>query len=256
MMKKGRLKLEQRNRRINQLLRFIFTFRYATRKQLDMLVKFDTNLVSSQWSIKRVLKEGLIANYYEPSFNKKIYYLTEKGKKFIRLDEAYIKDYHFEKRYAGINTFEHHNMLVDTYFFLKSHIDIERWICEWVLRIGRDRRDKVPDGLVVFPGGLRIALEVETSYKSLDAWKTVVELYRYDVEDTSTYHGVLVVAPSRADYEGIKDKLCNIDPELCDKKFILADLSMLELGTCFYHGKQIHLEEAVKLLKEEVQNHG
>lgn len=256
MNKKGRLKLEERNRRINRLLRFVFTFRYATRKQLDMFIKFDTNLVSSQWSIERALKAGLIDDYYEPSFGKKIYYLTKKGREFIRFDEAHIKHYHFEKRYAGTNTFEHHNMLVETYFLLKSHLDIEKWMCEWVLRIGKDRRDKIPDGLIVLPGGLRIALEVETSYKSLDAWRTVVELYRYDVEDTSTYHGVLVVAPTRLDYEAIKDKLSNIDPELCDNKFILADLSMLELGRCFCHGQVMHLEEAAKLLRKEVQIHG
>ena len=255
-MKKGGTTKQEQRKRVKQLLGFIFKFRYATRKQLEVFIQLIMNLSYFRRLIDYVSRHNFVKTYYDSSFKTRIYYLTNKGKEFIRLDEAYIEDYHFEKRYAGMNTFEHHNMLVETYFLLKSHIDIEKWTCEWALRIGRDRRDKIPDGLIVFPGHLRIALEVETSYKSLDAWKTVVELYRYDVEDTSTYHGVLVIASARPDYEGIKDKLCNIDSELCDKKFILADLGMLELGMCFYHGKLLHLEEALKLLKGGVQTHG
>ena len=247
-MKKGRLILEERDRRIRQLLRFIYTFRYVTRKQLDMFIRLNTNLVSSQWSIEHTVKQGFINAYYEPSFNAKIYYLTKKGKEFIRLNEAHIEHYHFEKRHAGINTFDHHNMLVDAYFFLKSHLDIKSWICEWSLRIGKDRKDKIPDGLVILPSGLRIALEAETSYKTLEAWKTVVELYSYDIEDAAIYQGVLIIAATRIDYDGIKTKLFSLDPDFCSKRFILSDLGMLELGMCFYQDKSIHLEEAFKLL--------
>lgn len=206
--------------------------------------------------IAYVLRYNFVKAYYDPSFKTKIYFLTKKGIEFIRLDEAYIEDYHFEKRYAGMNTFEHHNMIIEVYFLLINHLNIKTWKCEWVLRIGKDKGEKIPDGLIVLQGDIKIALEVETSYKSLDAWKTVVELYRYDVEDTSTYHGVLVVAPTRPDYEGIKDKLYNLDPELCSEKFILADLGMLELGMCFYQGKMTHIEEAIKLLKEGIEIHG
>ncbi len=255
-MKAGRLTEEEKARRIRQLLGFIFKFRFATRKQLDKFIQITAGLSFPRRIIEASIKQGYIDYYFKASHRCNIYYLTKRGKEFIRLDEAYIDDYRFEKNYVGINTFDHHNMLVEAYFLLVSHLNIKTWKCEWVLRVDKGKGDKIPDGLIVLQDDTKIALEVETSYKSLDAWKTVVELYRYDVEDTSTYHGVLVVAHSRPDYEGIKDKLYNIDPELCDNKFILADLSMLELGTCFYHGKQMHLEEAVNLLEEGAQIHG
>ena len=249
-MKKGRTTKQEQRKRIKQTAGFIFNFRYATRRQLETFMQLIMNLSYFRRLIDYTVRYGFVSVYYDPSFKTKIYYLTKKGKETMRGEEAYVKQYHFEKRHAGINTFDHHNLLVDTYFILKRKLDIKSWQCEWSLRIGKGRMDKIPDGLIVLPDGSRIALEVETSYKTLEAWKTVIELYRYDVEDTSTYHGVLVVAASRDDYEGIKTKLLTLDPELCGSKFILADLSMLESGKCFCHDKLIHLEEAIRLLRE------
>ena len=140
-MKKGRLVLEEKNRRIRRLLRFIYTFRYVTRKQVDRFIRLSDNLVSSQWSIKRAVNNGLINVYYDSTFKTKIYYLTKKGKETIRGEEAYIKQYHFEKRHAGTNTFDHHNMLVDTYFILRRQLDIKSWQCEWSQVSGLRRQD-------------------------------------------------------------------------------------------------------------------
>jgi hypothetical protein len=33
-------------------------------------------------------------------------------------------------------------------------------------------------------------------------------------------------------------------------------MGMLELGMCFYQGKLIHIEESIKLIKEERDGHG
>jgi hypothetical protein len=48
----------------------------------------------------------------------------------------------------------------------------------------------------------------------------------------------------------------NIAAEFCSRFLILADLGMLELGMCFYQGKMMHVEEAIKLLKEGIETHG
>ena len=47
-MKKGRITKEERADRIKTLLIFIYTFRYATRKQLEMFIQVVMNLSFTQ----------------------------------------------------------------------------------------------------------------------------------------------------------------------------------------------------------------
>ena len=255
-MKKGRLTKEEQLRRFRLLLKFIFTFRYATRKQLDSFSKLVIGLKYPQWLVEYSIKQGLIIEYKEPEFRSKIYHLTRKGKSLLKTEEPKVSYYHFEKRHAGMNTFGHHNLLVESFFLLQKHLEIKEWVCEWVLRINKYRKDKIPDGLIILSHGAKIALEVETSYKTKEAWKTVVALYRYDIEKISRYDAVLIVAQEALNYESIKHKLYKINPEFCGRNFILTEVTMLEQGMCFYQNKLIHLEEAIKLLKEGGHDHG
>ena len=250
-MKKGRLTKEEQGRRIKLLLNFIFTFRYAIRKQLDMFIWLNINLKYPQWLIEYTLKQGYINAYYEPTFRTKIYYLTQKAKDLLYDDEALIKHYHFDRSYAGVNTHIHHNILIEVYFLLKSRLNIKEWVCEWVLRVGIKRNEKIPDGLIVLPDGTKIALEVESRYKKISILKNVIAKYHYDIEKISRYHCVLIVAFSRLNYEGLKKRLYTIAPEFCADRFILTDLGMLEEGTCFYQDKLTRLEEALTLLRQK-----
>jgi hypothetical protein len=170
-------------------------------------------------------------------------------------DQAMVEHYYFEKAHAGLNTFIHHNNMIEAFMFLKSHLNIKEWVCEWDLRRGKRLGEKIPDGLVTLADGFNIALEVETRYKTLGILKTFVKKYRYDIEKISRYNCLMVVASSRFNYEGLRMRFYNIAPEFCSRFFILADLGMLELGMCFYQGKMMHIEEAAKLLKEEGQHH-
>ena len=250
-MKKGRLIQEVQDQRIKVLAGFIFNFRYATLKQLHTFIQLIMNLSYSRRLVAYSLKNGYLNAYYEPSVRTKIYHLTQKGKDLLYSDEALIEHYHFEKSYAGLNTFIHHNTLVEVYFMLKSHLDIKEWVCEWVLRIGKKRKEKIPDGLIILPDGTKIALEVETRYKKLEVLKTLVARYRYDIEKISRYHCVLIVASSRLNYAGLKVRLFTLAPEFCGNRFILSDTGMLEQGMCFYQDKLIHLEEAFGLLRQK-----
>jgi len=250
-MKKGRLIQKEQNQRIKFLLGFIFNFRYATLRQLHTFIQLIMNLSYSRRLVAYSLKNGYLNAYYEPSLKTKIYYLTQKGKDLLCSDEALIEHYHFEKSYAGLNTFVHHNILAEVYFLLKSHLDIREWLCEWVLRIGKKKKEKIPDALFILPDGTKIALEVETRYKKLAVLKNLVAMYRYDIEKISRYHAVLIVASSRLNFEGLKVRLLHLAPELCSKKFILTDVGMLEQGMCFYQNKLTHLEEAFGLLRQK-----
>ena len=254
-MKRGRLTKEEQTRRIKLLLIFIYTFRYATRKQLEIFAQVVMNLSYTRWLIDYSFKEGFINAYYEPLFKTKIYYLTYKGREMI-CDQAMVEHYYFEKSHAGLNTFIHHSNMIEAFMLLKTHMNIKEWVCEWDLRRGKRSGEKIPDGLITLAEGINMALEVETRYKTLGILKTFIKRYRYDIEKISRYHCLLVVASSRFNYDGLKMRLYNLAPEFCSKSLILADLCMLELGMCFYQGKLIHLEEAIKLLKEGVQVHG
>ena len=247
---------EEQNKRIRLLAGFMFNFRHATLSQIHTFIQLIMNLSYTRRLISYSLKNGYLNSYYEPTFKTKIYHLTKKGKDLLYSDEPLIEHYHFEKSLAGTNTFIHHNILVQVYFMLKSHLDIKEWVCEWDLRRGKRTGEKIPDGLIILADGMNMALEVETRYKTLGILKTFIKRYRYDIEKISRYHCLLVVASSRFNYDGLRMRLYNIAPEFCSKFLILADLGMLELGMCYCQGKLIHLEEAVKLLKEGAQSHG
>lgn len=247
-MQKGRITKEEQARRFRLLLKFIFTFRYATRKQLDAFSMLIIGLKHPQWLVDYSVKQGLITRCQEPVSRSKIYHLTRKGKKLIKIDEPQVSHYHFEKRHAGMNTFGHHNLLVESFFLLQKQLQIQEWVCEWVLRINKHKKDKIPDGLIVLSSGLKIALEAETSYKTKEAWRTVVTLYRYDIEKISRYDVVLVVADTSLNYESIKTKLYSIDLKFCAGNFILTEINVLQQGLCFYQANTMTLLEALALL--------
>jgi len=247
-MRKGRITKEEQLRRFRALLRFIFTFRYATRSQIDTFSKLIIGLKHPQWLVDYSIKQGLITSYHEPVSRSKIYHLTRKGKKLIKNEEPKVSHYHFEKRHAGMNTFGHHNLLVESFFLLQKQLEIKEWVCEWVLRIDKHKKDKIPDGLIILQNDTKIALEAETSYKTKEAWKTVITLYRYDIEDISRYDAVLIVAQDRLGYESIKAKLYGIKPNFCNRYFILTEVNMLQQNMCFYQQGVRPITEALSLL--------
>jgi len=254
-MKKGRIMKEEQNRRIKLLTGFVFNFRYATLRQLHTFIQLIMNLSYSRRLIAYCLKYDYLKVCCEPVFKTKIYYLTKKSKDLLYSDETLVEHYHFEKSLTGVNTFAHHNMLADVYFMLKTHINIKEWLCEWTLRVGLKKYEKIPDALFILPDGTKVALEVETRYKDLAALKCFVSLYQYDIMEASKYHAVLVVASSRLHYEGLKKRLLHIAPEFCSERFIFSDVGMLEQGMCSYQDKVVPLEEAIKLLNERRENY-
>ena len=254
-MKRGRLTRVEQAQRFKQLARFIFTFRYATRPQLDTFANIVMGIKYPQWLVEFTIERGFITEYKQAEFRSKIYHLTRKGKAFIKPEEPNIDRYHFEKRHAGINTFIHHNLIVESFFLLQKRLEIKQWICEWVLRINTHKRDKIPDGLIMLQDDIRIALEVETSYKtrgSLDVWVT---LYSYDIEKAGKYDVVLVIAQDNRTYESIKAKLYSLNQWFCARSFIITEVNMLKDNLCFYENKIMTLQEAVRQVKEKEKTH-
>ena len=253
-MRKGRVTKEEQKRRIKLLLRFIFTFRYATRKQLDMFIQLVINMTYTRRLIAYSLRKGYLKACCESRSKTKIYYLAQKGTDFIYEEECLAKDYRFEKSCLGVNTYMQHNMMVEAYFQLKKHMVIKEWACAWILRIGEHRRAMVPDSFIVLQFGTVIALEIETQSKKLSELKRMIDIYRYDIDEKSKYQGVLMIIEYKFDYEGIKKRLLHLAPEFCSRAFVLADLDMFNQGLCFYANEVRSLEEAFKLLVEKRKN--
>ena len=249
-MKGGRLKKEEKDKRFKALVGFIFNFRYATLKQIHTFAQLIMNMSSSTWLVRSSVNEGYLAYYFDTYSMRNIYYLTQKGKDLIANDEPLASHYFFKKSLTGINTFLHHNMVVQTYFLLKSHLTIKEWISEEIIRIGKKRREKIPDALILLPNGIRIALEAESKDKKFVALKILVAKYRYDIEKASRYDVCLVVAYGKGHYEGLVKKFLMINPEFFNKKFILATIAMLEHGVGLYQGEVRHLEDALTLLRK------
>ena len=150
-----------------------------------------------------------------------------------------------------INTFHHQNAVVETYFWLNRYLEIKEWVSEWVLMVDKRNRKKIPDGELVIPGNIRLALEVETRYKRPLVLRGVIYRYRYDIEKIFRYEAVLFVVVSDSYLKGFMNRLSRIAPEFCASAFIFCSLKMLEQGECFYQGRSRSIKEAVSLLKLE-----
>ena len=130
--KRGRLRKEEQDKRFRILAGFIFNFRYATLAQIHTFAQLIMNLSSSRNLVRNSVNYGYLDSYFDAKVKTQIYYLTEKGKDLIFHDEPLVEHYLFKKTFAGPNTFVHHNMVVQAYFLLKSHLNIKEWISEEV----------------------------------------------------------------------------------------------------------------------------
>jgi len=249
-MSKGRVSKEEQERRIKLLIGFIFTFKYADRRQLEMFIRTVINMTYARRLIAYCLRKGYINDYRECLYKTKIYYLTKKGLDFINTEECFAKDYRFEKSSLGIITFNQHNLAIEAYLQLQKRFNITDWFCAWMLRIGKHRRVSVPDSIIVIQHNRAVALEIETQFKKLSEIRQMVDRYRYYIEKNPQYNAVLMVVEYKAVYESIKKKLFHLAPIFCSRVFILADLEMLKQGRCFYANEVRSLEEAFNLLRE------
>ena len=251
-MNQGRLTKEEQANRTRQLLSFIFIFRYATRKEMDMFIKSTEGLLYPHRIIETCLSQSYIKRYYKSLFKRYIYYLSDEGKGLLYNYEPYIEYYKFDQRYAALNTYEHHSFLVETFFMLKKKVEMKDWISEWVLRIGKSRWEKYPDGQITLASGLKIAVEAETSYKNVSDWKDFIYRYSNDIERKAHYHAVLITTANKDYLTGVVIKLFNIAPEFSSKRFIFSDPEMLKKGECFYQNEVYSLKDAFSLLEKEL----
>jgi len=258
LMKKGRLTKQEQVLRIKQLLEFVFTFRYATRLQLNLFAQTIMKIHYPQRLIEYTLKHGYLDRYYEPKFKTKIYFLTEKAKDHLFDDKPLIKHYGFEKTNIGENNFTEHSLLVDTYFRLNSYteVSLKGWSCKWFLRrINEQTREMIPSASFIIADSKKIAVEAVIQHKDIGSLKRMITFYQHEVGENLNYHAVLVVADCTNQYEYLRRALFSIDPSFCSKAFILTEVKMLEPGCCLYQDKLTPIEKVFSFGGIKDENH-
>ncbi|OGT30684.1 MAG: hypothetical protein A3E87_06910 [Gammaproteobacteria bacterium RIFCSPHIGHO2_12_FULL_35_23] len=163
--------------RDQQILSFINEFGFCELKHLNK--KFNFNSPRNNQILKRLIKAGLIN--YEKIFHQRpaIYYLTRKGAQLTELPPM---------KKIPLAKYNHDLFLIDTYLKLKHLYPQTAWISERQLvrdkhLAGVGQRGHLPDGILVFPDGKQIAIEVELTIKSKarleKILKTYISLFHY-----------------------------------------------------------------------------
>jgi len=254
-MEKGRITRAEHNRRLRVLLQFIFQFRYANKTQLLSYAQAVIKLSHPRWLVEHSQEEGYTQAYFDPQFQTKIYYLTEKAKTFIYEQETRLAYYDFDKRYVGVNTFFRQDILIETYLLFNKffNISLKDFTSRWLLRIGKNRRESSPDALITFPCGLKIAVQIETHRKNLGDCRRLIDWYRYYIFKTATYHALLFIYRDNESYLSLEKRLFFLAPHFAKDAFIFTEPDRLKLGGCFYQGEAKDLIQAVNLFKEAMQ---
>ena len=248
-MGRGRISKVEQARRMKLLIDFIFVFRYATRYQLFEFGRNVIGLTNPRWLVDYACNKGLVRSYLVPPFKVKIYHLTTKGEGLI--EGIRIKPYRFERRLTHLNAVTKHRILVDVYLTCSRYLDAQLtyWETRWLLRIGKRRRETIPDGAFSLPCGIKVAVSIELHYKRIDFFKSMVSIYRYYIEKIYTYHALLIVASHRRYCESLKRRLTRISPFFCQKSVIFTNPEMLKQGMCFYNNEEMELNDAIELMR-------
>lgn len=269
--RKGGFTKEESLRRIGLFLEPVFIFRYCTRVQLMDIGKEVLGFLSVRWMIDYCVKKGYLRVHSDVDFGVKSLYLTPVGQALIKQRSQIGADWpvekrdklilrgRFDKRYANMINFRHHNLLVGGYLSLAKQFEIKTCISDWMLRANKFRVKIIPDSLVEFDG-LKIAVEAEALPRRLERWKTTIKKY-HEYIGAGNVQGVLIIAANSIIYETIRNRIFFAYPfyrNFSMKAIIITTLDMLKEGKCFYHNqifsRGVVDKERLAKVKEVVNN--
>ena len=121
----------------------------------------------------------------------------------------------------------------------------------YIYHLGDEGKSFLYDYEPYLPSGLKIAIEVETSYKNISDWKNFTHRYSHDIVRNPRYDAVFIMMGNKDFLTGAITKLFNFAPELSSKRFIFSDPAMLKINECFYQNEVRTLQEAFSLLDKE-----
>ena len=250
-MNKGRLTVEECERRINLLLKFIFVFRYVTRQDISEFSRIVIGITYFRRLIHYAVSRDLIRTCYNPINKTRFYYLSASDVGLIHdADNLFKEHYRFDRKsHMGVNAFTRHLILVNLYLNIKRQIDIDlaKWKSEWMVRVGRRRRETGPDTVITLPSGIKVAVELILQYRRPKFLKELISYYYYDIEKAFKYHLLFIIVPHH--YEHIRKRMYSLSPRFSEKYLIIANLEIINQGMCFCKGGVKGLKEAFELFK-------
>ncbi len=245
---RGGFKKEESLRRIRLFLEPVLMFKYCTREQLMGIGKEILGFLSVRWMVDYCVKTGYLAVYKDTDFGVDIFYLTPKAKVLLKQKEEevwprekweeLVARYSFDRRYANMINFRHHNLLVGGYLGLAKQVAIKTYTSDWMLRGGKFKIKLIPDAIVECEG-LKIAVEAETLSRKLERWKATIKKYQ-DYVAAGNVQGVLIIAGNNAIYENIRNRIFFSSfgrRDFSMKTMMITTLEMLKEGKCFYHNQ-------------------
>src|SRR3989338_846751 len=266
----GRFNKEESLRRIKLFLEPVLIFKYCTRSQLMEIGKEILGFLAVRWMVDYYVETGYLAVHRDTDFGVDIFYLTPKSKVLLKQKEKegwmrekwekLVARYSFDRRYANMINFRHHNLLVGGYLGLAKQVAIKAYTSDWMLRGERFKAKIIPDAIVECEG-LKIAVEAEILPRKLELWKTTIKKY-HDYVAVGNVQGVLIIALNNAIYENIRNRI--FFASLAHRNFsmrtmVITTLDMLKEGRCFYHNQiffrgTIDKERLIKI-NDLVNNH-
>jgi len=160
------------------IMSFINEVGYCEIPQIEE--QFELNKPRSYQIMKRLVLAGLV--FHQRVFHNRpgIYQLTRKGAEQMGLP-------FITKISVGI--YRHKILLAKVYIKLKKKYPEAGWINEQELRrnkfrLGTGKRGHVPDGMLIFLDGRKIAIEVELSLKGRDRLEQIFKEYLKEGSDS------------------------------------------------------------------------
>lgn len=171
------IRVESREKRVRvtereiQILRFINEFGFC---HIQQIMKYADMRQARCYAIMKVLTRlGLVQHkrYIHGEFG--IYYVTQKGAGMTEL---------LPLHKISLGIYEHQLRIVDVYLKLRAQLPDVKWLSERRLQAdhyteGLGRRGHLPDGILVFPDGKQIAIEIEISMKAKQRLERILKGY-------------------------------------------------------------------------------
>ena len=176
-----------------QILVFINEFGFCTLQHLE--TQFCFKKPRSSQIMRRLVNAGLVV--YDRIFYERpgVYHLTQKGARYTGLPPL--------KR-IPLGNYIHEITLLDVYLKLKIDYPDALWISERRLKQDKffesvKKGGHISDGMLVFQGGLRVAIEVELTLKSRERLEQIFKNYgtQFEINEVWYYCAESIMAPLR-----------------------------------------------------------
>lgn len=159
-------------KRDSEILRLLGDFGYCNITHIQKL--FDLRKQRSYKVMQRLMKMGLVIHEHVLHRGHGVYRLSKDGSKYIAV--PYLKE-------ISLCGYKHQLMVIDVYIKLKALHPEATWLSERILKLDKSgyRRAResshIADGVLVFPEGKKIAVEVELTMKGKDRLKKILGYY-------------------------------------------------------------------------------